>query len=554
MIIDERRDAPLLPRSDVTEGRFEIGQDDCVASDPERGESAERMMTVDDALGHIGIGQFQWCMLCVLGFSYMADAGEMLFLSFLGPAVKCEWNLTGTEESMITTVVFAGMAIGSFSFGTLADFFGRKPATIADVAFTAVAGLLSATAVNFWTLVLCRFLVGCGVGGFVLVLSMYSEFLPMNHRGKSLSIYQVFWGIGACLEVLIAWVVMPRFHWRGLAVASAIPLVLLVLVLPFIPESPRFLVVTGETEKALDVLHVIARVNGKPLPRNVQLKPPTLEKTSTSSNWKRFINQFAHLFEDRLGSITRIIWPTWIATALAYYSIVILTTAIQAADDEDDCDRGHITFSNEEYRNILIDASGEIPGVLLATFTIDVFGRKKTLMFGWYGCALAMLLLPIASSAQIWLMFAGRLFIMFLFTVVLVMVPELYPSYCRSFAMGAGNLMSRIGGALSPFLAQAMYDAYGLTVVAVFHGVLFVLAGTSAILIPFETSGRPMPDTIDDLQDREKTPINACNGVLSNHGACNGVLSNHGLQDKEKLLKDSCNGVSTNGYTNDFFP
>ena len=44
-------------------------------------------MTVDEALSHLGVGRFQWCMLFVLGFSYMADAGEMLLLSFLGPDV-----------------------------------------------------------------------------------------------------------------------------------------------------------------------------------------------------------------------------------------------------------------------------------------------------------------------------------------------------------------------------------------------------------------------------------------------------------------------------------
>lgn len=138
--------------------------------------------------------------------------------------MKCEWNLTGTEESLITTVVFVGMALGAFGFGTIADFFGRKPATIIDIALTAVAGMLSALSVNFWTLVLSRFFVGVGLGAFILVLSMYSEFLPVEHRGKTLSVYQLFWSVGACVQVMVAWVIMPRLHWRGLAAASALPL------------------------------------------------------------------------------------------------------------------------------------------------------------------------------------------------------------------------------------------------------------------------------------------------------------------------------------------
>ena len=106
---------------------------------------------------------------------------------------------------------------------------------------------------------------------------------------------------------------------------------------------------------------------------------------------------------------------------------------------------------------------------------------------------------------------------MYLFTVVLVMVPELYPSSCRSFAMGTGNLMSRFGGGISPFLAQAMYDTYGLNVVAIAHGILFLLVGTSVLLIPFETSGKPLPDTVEDLQDMLKRPQrDSRNGALAN--------------------------------------
>lgn len=50
-------------------------------------ETSGEKMTVDDALCHIGLGRFQYWMLFILGFSYMADAGEVLLLSFLGPDV-----------------------------------------------------------------------------------------------------------------------------------------------------------------------------------------------------------------------------------------------------------------------------------------------------------------------------------------------------------------------------------------------------------------------------------------------------------------------------------
>lgn len=56
-----------------------------------------RRFTVDDALNEIGLGRFQYLMLCILGFTWVADLSEIILLAFLAPAVYCVslmfWNL-----------------------------------------------------------------------------------------------------------------------------------------------------------------------------------------------------------------------------------------------------------------------------------------------------------------------------------------------------------------------------------------------------------------------------------------------------------------------------
>jgi len=51
---------------------------------------------------------------------------KMMLLSFVGPAVQAEWGLLSNQLSMITSVVFAGMLIGAYSWGAVSDTFGRK--------------------------------------------------------------------------------------------------------------------------------------------------------------------------------------------------------------------------------------------------------------------------------------------------------------------------------------------------------------------------------------------------------------------------------------------
>ena len=115
------------------------------------------------------------------------------------------------------------------------------------------------------------------------------------------------------------------------------------------------------------------------------------------------------------------------------------------------------------------------------------------------GAALCVSLLPISTALHTALLFAARFCCNMQFITMLVMAAEIYPSSCRSLAIGTGNLISRLGGIASPFLAQDLLDAYGLLPTALIHGLLFLCATLIAWKIPIETKGRPMKDTLEEV-------------------------------------------------------
>lgn len=84
--------------------------------------------TVDEALTHVGFGKYQCFVLAYAGLGWVAEAMEIMILSFVGPTVKSEWNLSSTEESLITTAVFAGLVVGAYAWGLVADNYGRRHA------------------------------------------------------------------------------------------------------------------------------------------------------------------------------------------------------------------------------------------------------------------------------------------------------------------------------------------------------------------------------------------------------------------------------------------
>lgn len=82
--------------------------------------------SLDEALSKIGFGNFQGLVLAYAGLGWVAEAMEMMILSFIGREVQVQWGLSSSEESLISTVVFAGMLIGAYSWGLVSDTYGRK--------------------------------------------------------------------------------------------------------------------------------------------------------------------------------------------------------------------------------------------------------------------------------------------------------------------------------------------------------------------------------------------------------------------------------------------
>ena len=89
-------------------------------------EEQSASYTVDDALLSSGFGKFQILIFSYAGIGLIAEAMEMMLLSFVGPSVQLEWKLTSHQESMITSFVFVGMLIGAYSWGVVSDNYGRR--------------------------------------------------------------------------------------------------------------------------------------------------------------------------------------------------------------------------------------------------------------------------------------------------------------------------------------------------------------------------------------------------------------------------------------------
>ena len=224
-----------------------------------------RAITVQEAVDRIGFGRFQKRLLGVCGVTWAADAAEVLVLGFALPSIIGEFGITTTQGGLTVTATFAGMLVGAWFWGTISDYIGRRTGFQLTVLIFALFGLLSAFAPSWELLLILRFVTGFGLGGALpLDFSLYSEFLPTENRGRNLVILESFWALGTIVAAGLAWLLVPSFGWRPLLASSAVAAALVLWIRRSIPESPRYLAISGKRDEAREILAGIATAGPRP--------------------------------------------------------------------------------------------------------------------------------------------------------------------------------------------------------------------------------------------------------------------------------------------------
>lgn len=476
--------------------------------------------TVDDALTTMGFGKLQYLVLAYAGMAWISEAMEMMILSFVGPAVKKAWKLSSAQETLITTVVFAGMLVGAYSWGLVSDIYGRRKGFVFSAVVTCVAGVLSAAAPNYVVLLIARCLVGVGLGAGPVLLTWFLEFVPAPSRGTWMVLFQAFWTVGSVSEAALAWIVMPKLGWRWLLGLSVLPSFILLLFYVITPESPRYLCLKGRKKDALAVLEKVARINNKELPPGVLVTDMENEEMilgpkegkddndeeATARKYKdsemSILKSITVLLSRKLARTTLLLWMVFFGNAFAYYGLVLLTTQLNNKDNKCNAPPGTPKSDDStvdiDYRDVFITSFAELPGLIIAGVLIDRLGRKYSMALLFVVCSIFLFPLVTHRSTTITtvLMFGARASIMGTFTIAFIFAPEIYPTSVRNTGFGSASSMARIGGMVSPVVAVALVQAcHQMAALLLFAGVVLA-AAVSVLLIPYETKGRELTDSI----------------------------------------------------------
>lgn len=401
-----------------------------------------------------------------------------------------------------------GCAVGAFFAGRLADTYGRRTLLIVAAIFFIVSAWGSGIANSTTEFVFYRILGGLAVGAASVMSPAYiSEVAPARYRGMLTSVQQIaiITGLTAAflsnyLLAKVAGSSLTEFWfgyetWRWMFWAELLPATIFLVALLAIPESPRYLVVRGDTVRAEGIL---ARLYGR------ATAATKVQEISDSLAGDLHRPRFSDLIDKQKGGLRFIVWVgigLAVLQQLVGINVVFYYGAVlwQAAG-----------FSESDALAInVISGSISIAACFITFFFVDKIGRKPLLWFGSAGMAVSLALvafafsgapvsvesgnLELSDNAALLALLAANAYV-FLFNlswgpVMWIMLGEMFPNQIR----GSGLAVAGLAQWLANFLVTATFPVLLVGIgLSLTYGIYTFFAALSAVFVLYfvhETKG-----------------------------------------------------------------
>src|SRR5258707_674834 len=141
------------------------------------------MSTLLRRLDTAGWNREHTAITAALGIGWLLDAFEVTIVNNVISALRDLWRLTNLEASWILSIWFVGIMVGAYSFGYLADRFGRRRLFLLTLLLYGLFTFLTAFAWGYGSFMVLRLLTAVGVGvGDALFKATINEFSSARHR------------------------------------------------------------------------------------------------------------------------------------------------------------------------------------------------------------------------------------------------------------------------------------------------------------------------------------------------------------------------------------
>jgi len=405
--------------------------------------------------------------------------------SFLNKSLPQDLAAIKDTADAVKGFVISSALIGCVIGGSLSGFISKSLGRKNGLIIAAIAFFLSAVGawkpeafnvfgtLDVYSFVIYRIIGGIGVGIASMISPMYiAEIAPANIRGKLVSFNQFAIIFGMLVIYFVNYFIAKQGNeewlitegWRWMFFSGAIPAGIFLVLLFFVPETPRYLAIQGKDEKALSVLNKIAGQESAP---NI-LKEIKSTLHENNAPWLSygfliiFVGIMLSVFQQFVG-----------INVVLYYAGNIFRNMGASTDSS--------------LLQTIIVGSVNLLFTVVAIVTVDRFGRKPLMIIGSIGMAISMIALGltfyfnhVGIAALIFMLTYTAAFAMSWGPVCWVLLAEIFPNSIRgalSIAVAAQWIANWIVSLTFPMLNDNVWLTEKFN-----HGFAYWIYGIMGIL------------------------------------------------------------------------
>ena len=431
------------------------------------------------------IGPWLWMVGAVIMLAGLLFGYDQGVISGALEGIQKTFDVGTVLTEVITAWVTLGALFGALTAGILADRIGRRKTIATAAALFILGAALESLAPSTGVLVIGRLVVGFGVGVASVAAPLYAaEQAPTHLRGRFVSTYQLAITIGIFIAYAVDQALINSDSWRMMLGVSAVPAVVLVVVMVPMPDTPRWLMKQGRRDDAVDALTKV-----RP-DVDVTAALDDIEASNAAdadqASWSEIFGR----------SLRR---PLTVGVGLAVFQQITGINAIIYYADKIFAAAGFATPADQAAASTWAIGAVNVLATLIAVVYVDRFGRRPLLLIGLVGMALSLFTVGVAylsidqvidtgrgastssapTTAGIVTLVALVVFVAsFAFSlgpVVWTVINEIYPTRVRGRAVALATAVNWGAAFLVSQFFLSLVDAIGNT------GTFWLFSGFSVV-------------------------------------------------------------------------
>lgn len=368
------------------------------------------------------------------------DGYDLVSFGSALPLIIGEWGTAPVVMGYVASSALLGVFIGGLFVSPLADRFGRKPIIAVTIFTASVAAFLTGLVHDPYTLAALRLLVGISIGGLMPnFMSLTAEVSPPKYKAMFVAIVSGFYAIGGLAAAFVAIFFAPVAGWRVIFFVAGAGVLMVPVVLKYLPESPEFLLLTGDRVRLQKVLDEVS-------------PGVRAESLTRSTNSSLVGSRVRNILSRQNALATVMIWVFFIMTMVLSYALLTWLPVLMR--------NSGFELSSAVLTLVALNLGGFIGSVLGGIFATK-YTFRRTLVAYFLVAVLALIGLSFNPNAVVLyaLLFVAGAAIIGILAIIHAFTVEFYPAAVRSTGVGWATGVGRIGAIAGPIIGGMLVAA-----------------------------------------------------------------------------------------------